>query len=101
MCQHVPLREAPRVAPPPPVIPMVRQPGTDAAAPLESIIPAQRSALRSGPAEPGLAMGGHAVPASVAPTKPPLDAGADGGAPLPPVPLPDGGLLHDAAAPMK
>ncbi|HTR51743.1 MAG TPA: hypothetical protein VMJ10_13600 [Kofleriaceae bacterium] len=86
MCQHVPLREAPRVAPPPSVIPMVRQPSTDASPGLESIFPARH---------------GHVVPASVAATKPPLDAGLDGGAPLPPVPLPDGGLLHDAGAPMQ
>ena len=38
--------------------------------------------------------------ASVAPTKPPLDAGRDGGVPLPPIP--DGGPIHaDAAQPMS
>jgi hypothetical protein len=37
---------------------------------------------------------------SVAPTKPPLDAGIDGGAPLPPIP--DGGPLKtDAPQPMR
>jgi hypothetical protein len=36
---------------------------------------------------------------SVSPTKPPLDAGLDGGAPLPPIP--DGGPIKaDAAQPM-
>ena len=83
MCQHVPMREAPRVAPPPPVIPMVRQPSTDAASPLELAVPSR------------------VVLVSVAPSKPPLDAGVDGGVPLPPLSLPDGGLLHDAAAPMQ
>jgi len=83
MCQHVPLREAPRIAPPPPVIPMVRQPSTDARSPLESVAP------------------GQVVPASVAATKPPRDAGVDGTPPLPPAPLPDSGFLHDAAAPME
>jgi hypothetical protein len=52
-----------------------------------------------------LVAGAHAraaAPAtlSVAPTKPPLDAGIDGGAPLPPIP--DGTPIKtDAAQPMK
>jgi hypothetical protein len=49
-----------------------------------------------------VALARTAVPGvmSVAPNKPPRDAGMDGGAPLPPIP--DGGpVKSDAAQPMK
>ncbi|HEY1556801.1 MAG TPA: hypothetical protein VGF94_18325 [Kofleriaceae bacterium] len=91
-CRHaapapviVPLRATPAMASPPPMWPAVGQVrATDAGAldQMQQLAP------------------GDFVPAAVSPTKPPLDGGLDGGVPLPPIPLPDGGLLRDAGLPM-
>src|SRR5579863_8532732 len=82
-CKHaapapvlVPSHEMPAVAPPPPFWPTVGRARTGDAGALDQM--------------QDLA-GGDLVPAAVSATKPPLDAGMDGGVPLPP--MPDGGLL--------
>jgi hypothetical protein len=90
-----PLREAPPMGAPPehsptaPLAPSIGNP--DRKVDAGAIAPAPVTSF-----EDRLPM--RAVPAAVAPNKPPVDAGVDGPVSLPPVP--DAGLIRDAGTPM-